>query len=292
MGKVIAKRDTPHQCFARLELNNGDQVMISVAQSEVKVIKMNWAGMLPGPTLWKSGSGAEIAQKFFDETKLPQRLIDAVIDRVIDCRSAADVVARLSAKPDDVLSQYAVTLEQTGNRVIRDVSELPYPKDLIKSALRHHLKNVNNTDKKAVDALEVAYVSLSNFQPLTTEERDAVLIMEGLGDTSWSASDMEMSTAPCLLDATPTALRSSMSCAPYRDPDKGHRKIGGEGVFPLFKSDCSLRTELPDHTSTHPGTVDVSGRVWIGPVQETAGLSTREGTLTNSAAWQNVCFQR
>jgi hypothetical protein len=107
MGKVIIKRDTPHQCFARLELNNGDQVMISVAQAEVKVIKMNWAGILLGPTLWKSGSGAEIAQKFFDETKLPQTLIDAVIDRIIDCRSAADVVVRLSAKPDDVLSQYA-----------------------------------------------------------------------------------------------------------------------------------------------------------------------------------------
>jgi hypothetical protein len=184
MGKVIVKRDTPQQCFARLELNNGDQVMISVAQAEVKVIKMNWAGMLPGPTLWKSGSGAEIAEKFFDETKLPQRLIDAVIDRVIDCRSAADVVVRLSAKPDDVMTQYVATLGKTGHRVIRDVSELPYPKDLIKSALLHHLKKVNRVDKKAVDALEVAYVSLSNFQPLTIEEREAVPIMEGLSDTS------------------------------------------------------------------------------------------------------------
>jgi hypothetical protein len=165
MGKVIVKKDTPHQCFARLELNNGDQVMISVVQAEVKVTKMNWAGMLPGPTLWKSGSGAEIAQKFFDETKLPQRLIDAVIDSVIDCRSAADVAVRLSAKPDEVLAQYVATLGKTGRRVVRDVSELPYPKDLIKSALRHHLKKVNRVDKKAVEALEVAYVSLSNFQP-------------------------------------------------------------------------------------------------------------------------------
>jgi len=152
MGKVIVKKDTPHQCFARLELNNGDQVMISVVPAEVKVIKMNWAGMLPGPTLWKSGSGAEIAQKFFDETKLPQRLIDAVIDSVIDCRSAADVAVRLSAKPDEVLAQYVATLGKTGRRVVRDVSELPYPKDLIKSALRHHLKKVNGVDKKAVEA--------------------------------------------------------------------------------------------------------------------------------------------
>ena len=117
MGKVIVEREAPHQSFARLELNNGDQVMISVAEGEVKVIKMKWAGMLPGPTLWKSGSVAEIVEKFFDETKLPERPIEAVIDKVIDCRSAADVVARLSAKPDDVLSQYVATLEKTGNRV-------------------------------------------------------------------------------------------------------------------------------------------------------------------------------
>jgi hypothetical protein len=180
MGKVIVEREAPHQSFARLELNNGDQVMISVAEGEVKVIKMQWAGMLPGPTLWKSGSVAEMVEKFFDETKLPQRPIEAVIDKVIDCRSAAEVVARLSAKPDDVLGQYVATLEKTGNRVIRDLSELPYPKDMIKSALRHYLKKVNRADQKAVDALEVAYISLSHFQPLTTEERDAVFLMQSL----------------------------------------------------------------------------------------------------------------
>ena len=191
MGKVIVKRDGPHQCFARLELNNGDQVMISIAEEEIKVIKMKWAGMLPGPTLWKSESVAEIVETFFDETKLPERPIEAVIDKVIDCRSAADVVARLSAKPDDVLSQYLANLEKTGDRVvIRDLSELPYPKDLIKSALRHYLKKVNRADQKAIEALEVAYVALSHFQPLTPEQRDAVSLMQNL-----DASNVEIEGA-------------------------------------------------------------------------------------------------
>ena len=51
---------------------------------------------------------------------------------------------------------------------------------MIKSALRHYLKKVNTADQKAVDALEVAYISLSHFQPLTTEERDAVFLMQSL----------------------------------------------------------------------------------------------------------------
>lgn len=183
MGKVIVKRDEPHRCFARLELSNGDQVMISVAQGEVKVVKMKWAGMLPGPTLWKSGSVAETAEKFFDGATLPQSPIEAVIDKIIDCRSADDVGARLSAEPDHVLTQYAAALEKTGDRVIRDISELPYPKDMIKSALRHYLRKVNRADQKAVDALEVAYLSLSHFQPLTTEERDAVFVTESVHHT-------------------------------------------------------------------------------------------------------------
>ena len=183
MGKVLVKRDEPHQCFARLELNNGDQVMISIAQGEVKVIKMKWAGMLPGPTLWKSGSGAEIAEKFFDETTLPQRPIEAVIDKVIDCRSADEVVARLSAEPDHVADPICGRSGEDRRQSHQDLSELPYPKDMIKSALRHYLKKVNRADQKAVDALEVAYVSLSHFQPLTPEERDAVFLMESVHHT-------------------------------------------------------------------------------------------------------------
>ena len=95
MGEIIAKKDTPSQCFARLRLENGDQIMISVAQSGVKVLKMKWAGLMPAATLWASASVAEIAKKFFDEREPMQRPIDSMIDKLIDCRSATEVVARL-----------------------------------------------------------------------------------------------------------------------------------------------------------------------------------------------------
>lgn len=36
MGEIVAKEDTPRQCFARLRLENGDEIMISLAQSGVK----------------------------------------------------------------------------------------------------------------------------------------------------------------------------------------------------------------------------------------------------------------
>jgi hypothetical protein len=96
MGEIIVKRDTPYQCFARLRLENGDQVMISVAQSGVKISKMKWAGMFPAATLWESRTIAEVAQKFFDEDKPLERPLDSIIEKIIDCRSAAEVVVRLA----------------------------------------------------------------------------------------------------------------------------------------------------------------------------------------------------
>lgn len=118
MGKVIVKTETPEQSFARLELSNGDQVTIAVADGEITIVKMKWAGVLRGATLWRSAD-----------------------------------------------------------------AELPYPKDMIKAALRHYLKRMNRTDQKAVEALGVAYVSLSHFQPLTPEEQDAVALMESVHHT-------------------------------------------------------------------------------------------------------------
>jgi hypothetical protein len=61
----------------------------------VKVFEMRWAGILPGPTLWQSKSIAEVAEKFFDREKPHKQPIDSMIDKIIDCRNAAEVVVRL-----------------------------------------------------------------------------------------------------------------------------------------------------------------------------------------------------
>lgn len=95
MGEIIAKKDTSLQCFARLRLENGDRILISVASSGVKVYKLKWAGLFPSATLWASDSMAQVAKQFFDEQKPLQRPLDAIIEKLIDCRSAAEVVVRL-----------------------------------------------------------------------------------------------------------------------------------------------------------------------------------------------------
>lgn len=95
MGSIVVKKDNSWRCFARLKLDSGEQIMISVAQSGVKIFKMKWAGLFRATTLWESKTIAEVAEKFFDDEKPLQRPLDSIIDKLIDSRNAAEVVARL-----------------------------------------------------------------------------------------------------------------------------------------------------------------------------------------------------
>jgi hypothetical protein len=70
----------------------------------VKVSKLKWAGMIPAATLWQSHSIAEVAEKFFNEDEPTQRPLDAMIEYLVNCRSAAEVVAVLAAPQPSLAS--------------------------------------------------------------------------------------------------------------------------------------------------------------------------------------------
>jgi hypothetical protein len=72
----------------------------------------------------------------------------------------------------DVLIQYSTLLGQSEVGVIRSVSDLPYPKPLIKAALLLVLKFPEYA--KTREFLKMAYLTLANFQQLTAIEEEAV----------------------------------------------------------------------------------------------------------------------
>jgi hypothetical protein len=73
-----------------LGFHNGDQIMIAVAKSGLKVFKM-WAGIFPATTLWESDSITPGLKTFHD-----QRPLDSLIDKLIDCDRTAEVMVRLA----------------------------------------------------------------------------------------------------------------------------------------------------------------------------------------------------
>ena len=79
----------------------------------------------------------------------------------------------------DVIEKYGAILAKPRKgslSLITDVSELPYPKHVIKAVLRGALQRF--TDE--VENLKIAYISLANFQELTEEERSALAAMNQL----------------------------------------------------------------------------------------------------------------
>jgi hypothetical protein len=71
-----------------------------------------------------------------------------------------------------VLSSYSEALMQTNKTLVRDLEELPYPKELIKAVIRHCMKLAGSGEEQ--EFLRNAYVCLADFQDLSAEEKALV----------------------------------------------------------------------------------------------------------------------
>jgi hypothetical protein len=81
--------------------------------------------------------------------------------------------------PRDVLERYVAALRDQGSAVVRDVAELSHPKEAIRAVLQHCIKTA--TDQDSREFLRNAYVSLSNFQPISEQEKEALIVLSGVG---------------------------------------------------------------------------------------------------------------
>ena len=88
----------------------------------------------------------------------------------------------------DVLEKYIAALNVPCNSVIRDASELPYPKEVIKIVLRGCIEMLKSSDREK-ESLKIAYQNLTDYQPLTDEEREAVAVMTRLGEADELGSE-------------------------------------------------------------------------------------------------------
>jgi hypothetical protein len=70
-----------------------------------------------------------------------------------------------------IVNAYGAIMKQ-GDSLIRNTAELPYPKRTIKRALMRALQLVSEPEMRT--HLKTGYLALSEFQPLTLEEKDAL----------------------------------------------------------------------------------------------------------------------
>jgi hypothetical protein len=71
-----------------------------------------------------------------------------------------------------VLSAYSATLQRPSKTLVRDIKELPYPKEVIKMVLKHCITLTEPGTEQ--DFFRGAYVCLADFQNLSDEEKAAL----------------------------------------------------------------------------------------------------------------------
>lgn len=96
MSKIITYKDEgPKGVYSQLKLDSGKRILVSIGDGVVKIYKMGFGGMLPVKTVWGPKSIAETALLVADSKKPARSLLEATVNRISDCETIDDVLARL-----------------------------------------------------------------------------------------------------------------------------------------------------------------------------------------------------
>jgi len=79
--------------YCQLKLASGERILISCAQSGVKIIQLILGGLIPVRTIanWPVSRLEEAIHVFADLSKPTQHPLDAIKNKLIGCSSIADV---------------------------------------------------------------------------------------------------------------------------------------------------------------------------------------------------------
>lgn len=79
----------------QLQLDNGERILISIAQTGIALFKLDMAGLVPTQALFEWNiSEVGSAIRLFADLSTPQKPpLDAMRDRLLQCRSVEEVLA-------------------------------------------------------------------------------------------------------------------------------------------------------------------------------------------------------
>ena len=191
MGKLIRYLDGKTGCWSRVNLENGDPIWISVAQTGV-IVKKSRMGLM-GAKLYNETNvynAAKTAQaldaqisEYVTPSEITNPVLRALTQVALEFKSAAQLSVCLNKALQDegtsdlisvenrkkakireqIISEYGSYIENhppVGE--IRDVSELPYPKEEILDAIT--LEIVREYNDERVEAMKACAIMLADFQ--------------------------------------------------------------------------------------------------------------------------------
>ncbi|MDA8126757.1 MAG: hypothetical protein M0009_16425 [Deltaproteobacteria bacterium] len=113
VGAVVNYANNRYQRFCQIKLDNSERVLVSariVLQPGITVVKLCCFGLLPSGTIWEynpamAGGYSAFIKKVTTMFQTPpgeepKHPFDALVDRILPCRSISEVKALLESKRD------------------------------------------------------------------------------------------------------------------------------------------------------------------------------------------------
>lgn len=97
MADIIAYKPG---AFCQLKLASRERVLISIAQTGIKIMKLSLGGLIPTKTIadWPVSELELVIRIFADETDPSQHPLDAIKNKLIACPSINDIEKMCSGK--------------------------------------------------------------------------------------------------------------------------------------------------------------------------------------------------
>lgn len=101
MGKIITYKNSPSGKFCQIKYDDGNRILISLAQTGVKISKLKWVGLVPSETILDISTPDMFSDKYkatrekLNEVSLEPDLLDVFKDLLLPCNSLDEVKGKL-----------------------------------------------------------------------------------------------------------------------------------------------------------------------------------------------------
>ncbi|OGY41286.1 MAG: hypothetical protein A2Y67_00580 [Candidatus Buchananbacteria bacterium RBG_13_39_9] len=177
MAKIITyKNEGARGVFCQLQLDSGERILISIAQSGVKIFKLGFMGVFPMKTIWESSSVEKMVKIFVNSQTQDMSPLDAVIKKLENCKNIEQILEKINQISADeslqnietIVHEYGILQQKVAQEIksmypaaVFPKSILPYPKERIRKALENAIYLTD--DNQMIENLKGCMAFLEGF---------------------------------------------------------------------------------------------------------------------------------
>lgn len=93
MSEIITYKNSPSGKYCQIKLDDGNRILISLAQTGIKVMKMKWGGVMPAGDIFDISTQDLFSEKYrhsrekLTEISLELDMLDVFKDVLLPCRT-------------------------------------------------------------------------------------------------------------------------------------------------------------------------------------------------------------